>query len=73
MDEDAKGKYFSYYDNYTQRKGESVGRDVINNKFRLHKQGNTYVLADKDGTSPYNGNVLNSSNPYTITEVRDND
>jgi hypothetical protein len=80
MGHDEKGRYYSYYDNYTGEKGisslEDVARDTKLNRFRPSK-GEACKLVDDDGTLPYNQNkpVMNSAQPtsYTVTEVRDNE
>ncbi|WP_073361117.1 hypothetical protein [Flavobacterium fontis] len=81
MGRDDQGVYFSYYDNYSNGKGESVGTDLKNNKFRLltDSKGN-YYFADADNNIPLNGNqnveLGNKENKparYILTEVRDNE
>jgi hypothetical protein len=84
MGTDKDGTYFSYYDNYSDFKGESVGADITKNKFRLTiTSTDTYYFADRDDNIPLNGNREvkigdkdakgNSLDArYIITEVRPN-
>ena len=81
MGTDKEGAYFSYYDNYTNGKGEKVGTDINKNKFRLRQdsKGN-YYFADTDNNIPLNGNQTKPLNNkedrparYILTEVRDNE
>jgi len=81
MGTDYKGVYFSYYDNYSDGKGEKVGTDLEKNKFRLVKGSDgTYYFGDVDNNIPLNGNknrpIDNKEGRparYILTEVRDTD
>ena len=82
MGKDDNGNtYFSYYDNYSGDKGQSVGTDTKSNRFTLQvdSKGN-YYFADADNNIPLNGNqnrpLNNAENRparYVLTEVRDNE
>lgn len=81
MGKDDEGIYFSYYDNYTSGKGENIGTEVQNNKFRLSKDSNgNYYFADRDNNIPLNGNnnipLYNKDGKpsrYFLTEIRNNE
>ena len=81
MGTDDSGAYFSYYDNYSDGKGEKVGTDLEKNKFRLVKGSDgTYYFGDVDNNIPLNGNenrpIGNKEDRparYILTEVRDTD
>ncbi len=74
---DKQGFFFSYYDNFTNGGGESVGTDVQKNKFRLIKDNyGFYYFADSDNNIPYNANnesnVESKPKTYVLTEIRNN-